>query len=164
MVDLYSLNMYGPSYDTIKRENKKGVHFVLGEHRDIFRYVADIYRRAMVAHDISGPVPVILSEDETKVKARATWKAKYDTLASFCGPKDDHTCDSRFKPVVGTGESGYNAIMDAFTNNKLSGFARIVVVNLLHRDLHRLVLVVCATCNCFDAEWVRPQWEVIAKL
>jgi hypothetical protein len=155
MVDLYSLNMYGPSYDTIKRENKKRVHFVPGEHRDIFRCVADIFRRAMVAHDIFGPVPVILSEDETKMKAKATWEAKYDTLASFYGPKDDPTCSSRFKLVVGTGESGYNAIMDAFTNNKLSGFARIVVVNPLHKDLPRLVLVVCATCNCFDAKWVR---------
>jgi hypothetical protein len=54
--------------------------------------------------------------------------------------------------------------MDAFTNNKLSGFVRIVVVNPLHQDLHRLVLVVCAICNCFDAEWVRRQWEVNAKL
>jgi hypothetical protein len=63
MVDLYSLNMYGPSYDTIKRENKKGVHFVPGEHREIFRCVADIYHKAMVAHDVSGPVPVILSEE-----------------------------------------------------------------------------------------------------
>jgi hypothetical protein len=43
--------------------------------------------------------------------------------------------------------------MDAFTNNKLSGFVRIVVVNPLHQDLHRLVLV-----------WVRRQWEVNAKL
>jgi hypothetical protein len=164
MVDLYSLNMYGPSYDIVKRENKKGVHFVPGEYQDIFRCVVGIYRRGMVAHDVSGPIPVILSEDETKVKARATWEAKYDILAGFCGPKDDHTCDSRFKPVVGTSESGYNAIMDALTNNKLSGFARIVVVNSLHKDLHRLVLLVCATCNCFDAECVRRHWEVIAKL
>jgi hypothetical protein len=72
MVDLYSLNMYGPSYNTVKRENKKDVHFVPGEHRDIFCCVADIYRRAMVPHNVSGPVPVILSEDEMKVKARAT--------------------------------------------------------------------------------------------
>lgn len=32
MVDLYSLYMYGLSYGTIKKDNKNGVHFVLGEH------------------------------------------------------------------------------------------------------------------------------------
>ena len=47
--------------------------------------------------------------------------------------------------------------MDVFTNNKLSGFAKIVVVNLLYKDLPRLVLVVCAKYNCFDAKWVRLQ-------
>ena len=66
--------------------------------------MVDIYHRAMVAHDKFGFVPVILSEDETKVKAMATWKAKYDTLVGFYGPKDDHTYDSCFKPIVGTSE------------------------------------------------------------
>lgn len=117
--------------------------------------MVDIYYRAIAAHDVSGLVSVILSKDETKVKARATWEAKYDTLLGFCGPKDNHTYDSRFKPIVGIAESRYNAIMDAFMNNKLSGFARIVVVNPYHKGLPRLVLVVCTTCNYFDVEWIR---------
>ena len=65
---------------------------------------------------------------------------------------------------LGLVEDGYNVIVDAFRNNKLDGFARIVVVNPLHESLPRLVLVVCTTCNCFDASWVRHQWEVIHSL
>lgn len=47
-----------------------------------------------------GPVPVILAEDETKVKARITWAAKIDVLAGFCGPKEDHKCLSDFQLLV----------------------------------------------------------------
>ena len=164
-IDLFSLNMCGPSYDIVRRENKKGVHFVqFREHQQISCCVADIYRKAMTAQGISDPIAVILSEDETKIKARATWEAKYNTLAGFCGPKEDDICDLSFEPIVGEGESGYNAIMDAFTNNKLSGFAQIVMVNPLHVDLPRLVSVVCIICNCFDGVWIRWQWERISKL
>ena len=151
MADLFSLNFCSPSYDTISRANKKGVHFVPRERNEIFKCVADIYSKAMIAHSISRPILVILSKDETKVKSRATWEPKYDTLARFCGPKDNHVCQSRFKLVVGIDEDGYNVIVDAFRNNKLSGFARIVVVNPLNESLPRLVLVVCTAYNCFDA-------------
>ena len=70
---------------------------------------------------------------------------------NICGPKGNHVCQTRFKLVVRVGEDGYNVIIDAFKNNKLDGFARIVVVNPLHESLPRLVLVVYTTCNYFDA-------------
>lgn len=44
---------------------------------------------------------IILTGDKTKVKARITYKQKWDTLASFCGPSSDHVCISIYKPVVG---------------------------------------------------------------
>jgi hypothetical protein len=105
----------------------------------------------MLVHGITGQVPVILAKDETKVKSRVFWEAKWDTLAGFCGPKLNHVCISNYKPVVGTSELGYNKIVDSFRTDKIGGFARIVVVNPLHDKLPRLVLVVCCTCNCFDA-------------
>lgn len=40
----------------------------------------------------------------------------------------------------------------------------MVVVNLLHASLPRLVLVVYCTCNCFDSGWVRRQWGLIDQL
>ena len=161
MCDLFALNFGGPSYDSIKRTNKMGVQFIAGEHASLFAAVANIYREAKSAHGVQGQVPIILAEDETKVKTRISWEARSDGLVGFCGSKEDHICVSSFKPVVGNGESGYDAIVDSFRSNKKGSFAR---VNPLHDKLPRLVLVVSCTCNCFDAEWVRNQWNCIDAL
>ena len=72
MADLFSLNFCGPNCDTISRANKKRLHFILGERREIFQCIIDIYSKAMMAHSISRSILVILLEDETKVKSRAT--------------------------------------------------------------------------------------------
>ena len=42
MCELFSLNFAGPTYSTTKRVNQKGVHFVAGEHVDIFQSVAHL--------------------------------------------------------------------------------------------------------------------------
>jgi hypothetical protein len=164
MCDLFSLNFVGPTYMTVKRENQKGVQFVPGEHREVFRCVAEIYKCAMVVHGVVGPIPVILAEDETKVKPRITWEQKWDVLAGFCGPKDDHVCVSNYKVSIGDGEEGYNKIVDAFRNDKIGGFARVIMVSPMHEKLPRLVLSVACTCNCFDADWVKKQWERVDAL
>ena len=90
MCDLFTLNFGGPSYDCTKRENKKGVQFIAGEHSALFAAVADIYREAKANHRVEGPVPVILAEDETKVKAHISWDARSDGLVGFCGVKENH--------------------------------------------------------------------------
>ena len=164
MCDLFSLNYAGPSYSTVKRENKKGIQHVPGEHGDIFAAVAEIYKDAKLAHNILGQVPVILAKDETKVRSRVSYEQCYDTLAGFCGPKENHVCISSYKPVVGTGEEGYNRILECFRGDKVGGFARIIMVSPLHSKLPRLVLCVSCTCNCFDSEWVREQWSRIERL
>jgi hypothetical protein len=164
MCDFFALNLKGPNYSIIKRQNQKGVHFMPGEHSSIFKAVAEIYSIAKEVHGISGPVPVILAEDEMKVKSRISWEPKYDTLAGFCGPKADHICISEYKPMVGVEEVGYNKIVDSFRNDKIGSFAHVIVVNPLHVKLPRLVLSVSCTCNCFDTSWVRKQWEKIHSL
>ena len=164
MCNLFSLNFGGPNYSSIKRVNHKGVQFVPGEHADIFRSVAQIYKEAKEAHGIVGPIPVILAEDETKVKGRVAWDHRWDTLEGFCGPRDDHICVSNHKVVVGMGDSGYDNIVDSFRTNRVGAFARIIMVNPLHSSLPRLVLVVTCTCKCFDASWVSQQWQMIEEL
>ena len=164
MCDVFSVNYLGPNYSTIKWDHKKGVHFIPGEHSEIFATVAEIYRMAKQAHGITEPVPVILAEDETKVRGRVAYKPKWDSLAGFCGPSESHVCVSSFKPVVGSGTEGYSKIVDSFRSNKVGGFARVIVVNPMHEKLPRLVLVACCTCNCFDSGWVRKQWDVIDNL
>lgn len=40
----------------------------------------------------------------------------------------------------------------------------VLVVNPLHDKLPLFVLCVNCTCNCFDAAWVRNQWNVVEPL
>ncbi len=44
------------------------MQFVLSEHAVIFKCVAKIYKEAKQVHNIGGPIPIILAENETKVK------------------------------------------------------------------------------------------------
>ena len=85
-------------------------------------------------------------------------------MIGFCGPKDNHSCVSNYKPTIGVGEVGYNKMVDSFRLDKVGGFARVIVVNPLHPKLPRLVLVACCTCGCFDSSWVREQWKRIDNL
>lgn len=126
-----------------------------GEHREVFHSVAEIYKNAMAHHGIIGPVPVILAEDETKVKSRICYEQRLDTLVGFYGPKENHVCVPNYSVAVGQGEAGYNHIMDAFANDKVGGFARVIMVCPMHLKLPRLVLSVLCTCGCFDSAWVR---------
>jgi hypothetical protein len=70
MCDLFSLNFAGPSYNTIRCENRKGIQFIAGKHAIIFQCVASIYREAKKPHELIGLVPVFLAKDEMKVKSR----------------------------------------------------------------------------------------------
>jgi hypothetical protein len=54
MCDLHTLNYMGPSISTTKRENRKGIRFIPGEHAKVFRAVANIYRDTMVGRSNSG--------------------------------------------------------------------------------------------------------------
>jgi hypothetical protein len=164
MCDLFTLNFIAPSYSIVKRKNKKTIRFILGEHTALFEGVAKIYSVAKEAHQITGPISVILAEDETKVISRVLWESRSDSLVGFCGPKEGHVCSSTFKPVVGTRQMGYENIVDAFQNYIIGSFARVIMVNPLHEKLPRLVLVVSYTCNCFDASWMKKQWTDIDKL
>ena len=44
--------------------------FVLGEHAHLFACVAQLYKESKTSLDIVGPIPIILADDETKVKSR----------------------------------------------------------------------------------------------
>lgn len=61
-------------------------------------------------------------------------------MAKFYGPKGNYNYVSSYKVVVGDGELGYNKIVDAFRNDKIGGFVRVVMVSPLHEKLPRLVL------------------------
>jgi hypothetical protein len=107
---------------------------------------------------------VILAKDETKVKSWVAWEPKPDVLSGFYESKVDHICVSGFVSIIGEGEVAYNSIMDAFQDDVLGGFVRILMVNTLHLSLPMLVLVINSTYNRSDVIWVRKQWCVIDQL
>lgn len=114
MCNLFAWNYCGPNYNTVKRENKKSIQHEPGEHRDIFAAFAGIYRDAKNAHGITGQVPIISAEDETKVRSQVSYEQRFDILAGFCGTKENHVCISSYKPLVDNGEASYNKILECF--------------------------------------------------
>jgi hypothetical protein len=126
--------------------------------------VAEVYRHAKLKCKVIGPILIILAEDETKIKSRVCWEQKWDTLAGFCRPKENHVCVPSYKVVVGSSEPGYEKIVDSFRKDKIGSYARVIVVCPLHSALPRLVLSVTCTCGCFDSAWVRRQWDRIDML
>lgn len=164
LTDLFSLNLAGPSLSTVKLANKKGVQFVGGFRPEIFSAVASIYKNAIEAYGLVGPIPVLMAEDETKIKTRVSWESRSDTMTGFCGRVDDHVCEPGYSVVVGDDEAGYNKILDSFQNCRMGTFARVIMVNPLHTKLPRLVIAICCTCNSFNSSWVREQWVHMEKL
>ena len=65
---------------------------------------------------------------------------------------------------MGVGEASYNCIVDAFWNDRMRGFARVIMACSLHKKLPCLVVRMSCICNSFDAKWVRDQWIWIEKL
>jgi hypothetical protein len=122
MCDLFILNFAAPSFSMIKRDNKKGVRFLAGEHAVIFKCVADIYVEAKALHGVHGPIPILLFEDETIVKVWIAWDSTNDELTGFCGKKDDHKCTPLFRCTVGEGEVGYKIFWKHFRGTGLVVF------------------------------------------
>ena len=58
------------SNDRVKKNVRKGVQFIHAKHVEIFSAMAQIYQDAKMAHNIVGPILVIVAEDETKVKGK----------------------------------------------------------------------------------------------
>lgn len=58
----------------------------------------------------------------------------------------------------------YVAINEAFATFQRGGYGRLMVINPLHPTLPKLAVLFQATCNRFDAAFVRQQWELVQQL
>lgn len=65
---------------------------------------------------------------------------------------------------VGDGEGGFKNIVDSFDNYVVGHQARCVMVNPLVAGFPRLCLLATGTCNKFDANWVRRQWNTLDEM
>ncbi|KAL3695398.1 hypothetical protein R1sor_009474 [Riccia sorocarpa] len=63
-----------------------------GRQSSNFQEVNNILTTAKQFHGIECDVPVILAEDETRVKPRVRWEPRRDTLIGFCEQKVEHVC------------------------------------------------------------------------
>ena len=53
------------------------------EHCELLRSMAEIYKHAMLHHEVQGPIPIILVEDETKIKRRISWEQRWTLWLDF---------------------------------------------------------------------------------
>lgn len=58
------LIIWGPSYDIIKCTNIKGVWLIAEEPTSLFACIANVCKKAKLAHKVEEPILVILVEDE----------------------------------------------------------------------------------------------------
>lgn len=99
------------------------------------------------------------------IVSQVSYSEATDELLGFCGVDGaDHKCLDKFTVVVGNGEQGYNAIVNAFSDCKIGSFARAIILNPLHPNLPRLTVLTMPTCNKFNTEFVFHQWQEIERL
>ena len=154
-------NLEAPNDRTIQREwAGDKMHFKPGAHADIFAHLGRLYALLKKKHGIDGPVMYELSEDETTVPGASQYNQRLDSIVGFCGKAgENHQCKQNCSILIQDSETAYEKIADAWATKQLAGHLRIMVVNPLHPKLPSLTVVAHATCNCFDAVWIRNDWD-----
>ena len=96
---------------------------------------------------------------------KCEWDIHRDEGWGWCGKeRDDHVCDPTFVHNVGSDDNAYARLVDAFNQNRVAGFARVIMLNPIHKDLSPFVILLQAVCNKFDHMMVRNQWSSITDL
>ena len=160
-----ALNLLGPEVHTQYRWRKQcQLQLAEGIRRQNIIKVGSIYRQAMESLGLHR-VPVEISEDETAIIRKVCYDQKADTLVGFCGPvRLDHTCTAHYRVKVREEVTGYNNIVQAFDNNVIGSYGRIIVINPLNPNLPKIPILVMPTCNTFTHELVQDRTHEIMKL
>ena len=131
----------------------------------VFSHLAKLYKNIKEKKKIVGDVLVETAEDETVIVKLAEWYCRKDQGWGWCGREgDDHECDADFVLNLGDNDAAYATLVDAFCNNRLAGFARVIMINPLTVKLPSFVIHLQATCNKFTHEYVRHQHDQIRQL
>ena len=135
-----------------------------GIERQNFIKVQSIYCQGMESLGLHR-VHVEISDDETAIIRKVCYDQKADTLVGFCGPvRLDHTCTAHYRVKVREEVTGYNNIVQAFDNNVIGSYGRIIVINPLNPNLPKIPILVMPTCNTFTHELVQDRTHEIMKL
>ena len=98
--------------------------------------MAKIYSRIKAEKKISEDVLVETARNETVIISKCEWDCKSDQVWGWCGVNNpQHKCNPDFVHIIGHDDNSYDDLLAAFRNNRIAGFARIVMVNQIHYDL-----------------------------
>ena len=69
------------------------------------------------------------AEDETVIISKCDWDVRRDKGWGCCGQEGkNHQCDPVFVHVIGDDDNAYVRLFDAFRNNRMAGFARVILL------------------------------------
>jgi len=168
----WAVNTLGPSERTIRRFLPSARY--QGGYKDTLEIVIGakaMYQALMEKLNLKAEsVACYLAEDETKIRAEASYDENTDTIVGFCGKKGcakgehEYTLNGHCNIGVG-GAEGYKRIVDAMANSVVGEHGRCVMLCPLHRRLPALVVLLAPTCNRFTADgYVSPQWKAVSEI
>ena len=167
-----ALNVGGPMETTTKKvipkyKNRVGMAGV----EKVVRDAVPMYKALMLREKIAlGSVHVKLAEDETATLRELHWNEENDTLEGSCGLKTKHIgtrhrcVDDCVIPIQADGKEGFQIIVDAFGSHQIGDYGRLMMFNPCHKQLPPIAILIVATCNRFDREYVQRQWTCIADI
>ena len=102
----------------------------------------------MFISHVSVPIPCLAAEDETGLKKIVEYDQRTDRLIGFCGKGtgSQHQCNPELEVYVG---SDLAKLKEAFQSHVIGGYARVILINPLHKKLPAMVLFL--QCN----QWKR---------
>lgn len=166
-----SQNLLGPSRNTVKRNKQQYAYrctpsaFSGPGLDNTFQHLARLYTKLKSTKGITGNVLVQTAEDETVIIKAPQWDRNTDEGWGWCGREtQDHECDPSFVLKVGDNEHAYETLVDAFKNNRIGGYARVIMINPLVDELPALVASLSVTCNRFTHVNVKQQQREIQDL
>jgi hypothetical protein len=166
---LLQLNLDGPAQSTLRRGLREGRSVLSRIHLDTVKAAVQLLSKIMQKRGISpGTVISQASEDETAVIAEVRWNQGLDALIGFCGKVgDNHKCEAGGVVVQLGGVNGvgtvYEQILSAFKENRIGWYGRVIMINPLYEGLPSIPVLFQSTCNRFDADFVRQQWNELCR-
>ena len=136
-------NLLGPSDNTQRRSKKHHTfkYYPCKPSERVFKHLAELYKSIKASKQISRDVLVETAKDETVIIEKCEWNKGNDQGWGWCGLEgQEHECDPDFIHNVGDGEDAYQRLVEAFRNNRVAGFARVILINPLHADLPPFVV------------------------
>ena len=162
-----AISLEGPSSDAIYKWRKvKLVKFKPGLWEENFKQVLLSLKDLMEMKGVP-KIPWLAAEDETAIEKVISYHQETDELLGFCGLKrdnpDEHQCLGDVHIVVGDDDRSYQRIIGAFNDYKIGNYAKVILLNPMHKNLPRVVVCLVPTCNRFIHYDVCRQWQSIER-